>query len=92
MEKVVHKVRDDTETFRSSSSVVAVRCEFARLKTIECLALLRVQIWAVVVEPFNRLFRNLVAMGVVCKLERAMRYKIREDERRWLVVGGTSGL
>jgi hypothetical protein len=64
MEKIVHEVRHDTETFRSGG-VVTERSQFASMEVAECNALLCVEIGAVGVQPVDRLFSNTIAVFMI---------------------------
>ncbi len=86
VKEVVHKVRDNSQA-RVGGGVVAVSCQFTRLKSIESLSPLVVQVRAVGVEPLHRLSSDGVAVFMIDEGEGAMRDKVRKNERSRALSG-----
>lgn len=79
MEQVVHEVGHNAETFLVRS-VVAKSRELSSLKTIQSTTLLRVEVRAVGIKPFDGLLRHFIPMHMVSQVIFAVGHEIGKDE------------
>ncbi len=92
MEEVVHEVADDSKAFGGRVGV-AVSSEFPSLKAPKSLPGLGREVGAHRIKPSNGLESYLIALGMICEGELAMRDEIGkyEGRRRSLGVGDERG-